>query len=71
MTICFCGSSIVVNKKLFNNKITKIINILSLIIILITAIGRLLAGVHWVTDIIGGIFISIALLMSLYLSFFY
>ena len=66
MTICFCGSSVIVNKKLFNNKITKLMNMLSLIIILITVIGRLLSGVHWFTDIIGGIFISIALIMTLY-----
>ena len=66
MTICLCGSSIIVNKKLFNNKITKFINILLLLIVLITVIGRLLSGVHWFTDIIGGIIISIALLMTLY-----
>ena len=67
MTICLCGSSIIVNKKMFNNKITKLMNMLSLIIIFITVIGRLISGVHWFTDIVGGIFISIALLMTLYL----
>ena len=66
MTICLCGSSIIVNKKLFNNKITKLMNMLSLIIIFITIIGRLISGVHWFTDIIGGIFIGVALLMTLY-----
>ena len=66
MAICLCGSSIIVNKKLFNNKITKIMNMLSLVIILITVIGRLISGVHWFTDIIGGMIISIALLMTLY-----
>ena len=66
MTISLCGSSVIVNKKLFNNKTTKIMDILSVIIILITVIGRLLSGVHWFTDIIGGMFISIALLMTLY-----
>ena len=64
MTICLCGSFIIVNKKLFNNKITKLMNILSLVIVMITVIGRLLSGVHWFTDIIGGILISIALLMT-------
>ena len=67
MTICLCGSSIIVNKKMLNNKITKLMNMLSLIIIFITVIGRLISGVHWFTDIIGGIFISIALLMTLHL----
>ena len=66
MTACLCGSSIIVNRKLFNNKITKFMNILSIAIILITIIGRLISGVHWFTDIIGGSFISIALLMTLY-----
>lgn len=66
MTICLCGSSIILNKKLFNNKVTKVIDVLSLVIILITVIGRLISGVHWFTDIIGGIFISIALLMIFY-----
>lgn len=66
MTICLCGSSIIVNKKLFNNKITRIIDVLSLAIILITVIGRLISGVHWLTDIIGGIVISITLLITLY-----
>ena len=66
MTICLCGSSIIVNKKLYNNKTTKVMNILSLIIMLITIIGRLISGVHWFTDILGGILISVALLMTLY-----
>ena len=64
MTICLCGSSIIVNRKLFNNKIAKFVNILSLVVVLLTVIGRLLSGVHWFTDIIGGIIISIALLMT-------
>ena len=66
MTICICISSIIVNKKTYNNKITKITNILSLIIMIITVIGRLISGVHWFTDIIGGIIISSSLLMTLY-----
>ena len=57
MTICLCGSSIIINKKMFNNKITKLMNMLSLTIVLITVIGRLISGVHWFTDIIVGIFI--------------
>lgn len=65
ITICLCGSSIIINK-LFNNRTTKITNILSAIIIVTTVVGRLISGVHWFTDIVGGILISIALLMTLY-----
>lgn len=66
MTICICGSSILINKKLFNNKITKVINCLSIIILTITVVGRLISGVHWFTDIVGGILISSGLLMTFY-----
>ncbi len=66
MTICLCGSSIIVNKKMFNNKISKFTNVLSLFIIIITIIGRTISGVHWFTDIMGGIIISISLLMTFY-----
>ena len=66
MTICLCGSSIVINKKLFKNKFSKFINIVSAIVILVTVIGRLISGVHWFTDIVGGIIISISLLTTLH-----
>lgn len=66
MTICICGSSILINKKLFNNKITKVINCLSIIILTITVVGRLISGVHWFNDIVGGILISSVLLMTFY-----
>lgn len=66
MTICLCISAIIINKKLFNNKITKYADLLLLVIMSTTVIGRLLSGVHWFTDIIGGILISTALLTTFY-----
>jgi undecaprenyl-diphosphatase len=36
-------------------------------VILVTVVGRLLSGVHWLTDIIGGVILSAALVM-LYVS---
>lgn len=66
ITICLCGSSIMINRELYNCKVAKCMNIFSLIIICITVIGRLISGVHWFTDIVGGILISSALLMTLY-----
>ena len=66
MTLCLCGSSIIFNKRNFSSFFSKIINILSFLIIIVTVIGRLLSGVHWFTDIVGGILIASALLMCFY-----
>ena len=66
MSICICGSSVIVNNKLFRNKLTKIINISLYVLAIIIVLGRLISGVHWLTDILGGIIISFAFLMSFY-----
>ena len=36
---------------------------LPVVLLLVAVIGRLISGVHWFTDILGGIFLSYALLM--------
>ena len=51
---------------LFKNKITKYVNIMSMLILIVMPVGRLLSGVHWFTDIIGGLLISASLIMCLY-----
>ncbi len=66
MSICLCGSSIIINEKLFKNKLGDIENILSVILILLIVAGRIISGVHWFTDILGGIIISSALLVIFY-----
>lgn len=66
LSICICGSALLINKYLFNNKkIYKYINIVSIISMVLIVLGRLLSGVHWASDIIGSIIISIALLKIL------
>lgn len=64
LSICVFGSSILINKKLFANKKINIINIILLLMMTLTVIGRLLSGMHWFTDIIGGVLISSFLLAS-------
>lgn len=66
MSICLCGSSIIINKKLFKNKLGDIENVLSVILILLIVAGRIISGVHWFTDILGGIIISSTLLVIFY-----
>lgn len=66
LSICICGSALLINKYLFNNKkIYRYINIVSIISMVLIVLGRLLSGVHWASDIIGSIIISIALLKIL------
>lgn len=66
LAMCLCGSAIIINRKLFSNLLSKIVNIASLTIMITIVVGRLISGVHWFSDILGGLIISIALLMSFY-----
>lgn len=63
LAVCVFGSSIIINRKLFKNNITKIANVFLFVFIVVMVVGRLISGVHWFTDILGGVIISIALLM--------
>ena len=64
LSICVFGSSILINKKLFANKRISPVNIILIFMIIVTVIGRLLSGMHWFTDIIGGVLISSFLLTA-------
>lgn len=66
LSVCICGSSLIINKYLFKNRnFFKAENIISILSILVIVIGRFISGVHWFTDIVGAILISIALLKAL------
>ena len=58
MAICVCLSSVLVNKRLWKNDVMNYINISILVVMCLIVFGRLMAGVHWLTDIGGGILIS-------------
>lgn len=63
LALCICGSSLIVNKYLFKDKKSaKYGNILSIILMISILLGRLISGVHWFSDILGGVIISITLL---------
>ena len=48
-----------------NPKLLLTVKILSLTIMALTIVGRLVCGVHWFTDIVGGVLLSL-FLISLY-----
>ena len=66
IALCLCGSGILINNKLFNFKISKVLNVLLSIVMIVLIVGRILSGAHWFSDILGGIIISMALLMCYY-----
>lgn len=49
------------NRRLRNIGLKKAIHILNVFFTALMVIGRLFSGVHWVTDIVGGILLSIGL----------
>lgn len=62
LALTICGSAIMFNihKRL---KCRKSVNILLSLMILGIVIGRFISGVHWATDIVGGVLISTTLLI--------
>ena len=67
LAICICGSSLLISKYFITHKeIRKSLDIFCWVLMLAIVITRLLSGVHWFTDIFGGIIISLFLLMVFY-----
>ena len=48
-------------KRIKNKALKRIITIITVIFTIFMVIGRLISGVHWLTDIIGSIFLSVGL----------
>lgn len=63
LSICVCTSSFIISSKYINKKYLNFVNVSTFVLMLLVLIGRLISGVHWLSDIIGGIIISITLIM--------
>lgn len=69
LTVCIMGTAALQLHRLLQNKKPLRIGaeILAVLIAGVTVVGRLLCGVHWFTDIVGGLLLSAALL-ALYIA---
>ena len=66
--LCVCLSSLFISKYYVKDKkYLKYFNIGTIAVMILLVISRTLSGVHWFTDIIGGIIISIFLISIFYL----
>ena len=55
-------SAYTVVKKLLNNKIyNEIVLSLAIVIVIFTAVSRILSGMHYLTDVMGGVFLGLSL----------
>ncbi len=69
LALCVCLSAIIINKYIkFKELPRKIFNIGIIALMIAIVLTRFLSGVHWFTDIIGGILISCILVYIYYIS---
>ena len=64
LVMCIMPTTIMqFNNRIKNETLKKLISLSIIVFILFMVIGRILSGVHWITDIIGGAILSCGLVM--------
>lgn len=71
LSLCVGLSSLIISNKYFNKKYIKTINIITIVLMSLVLLTRIVSGVHWISDIIGGVIISLTLLSYFKLAYFY
>ena len=63
LAVCILSSAIIEFHKFFASKKKQLIALdaIAVVIMFVIVLGRLLSGMHWLTDIIGGLLLSLAL----------
>lgn len=66
LAICTCVSSLMVYKKYVPEKLNYLVMFTTVLLLTLVFLGRTLSGVHWLSDILGGVIISLTLLTYFY-----
>ena len=68
LSVCVISSAMIIASEMLSGKkgLSITVVIIGYALILLTVIGRLLSGVHWFTDIFGGVLLSFAFIMLFY-----
>lgn len=66
LAICICISSLIVSRNYVRKKYQGLVDTLTILLLLGVFLGRIISGVHWISDILGGVLISCTLLMYFY-----
>ncbi|MBO5530511.1 MAG: phosphatase PAP2 family protein [Bacilli bacterium] len=66
LAICTCVSSLMVYKKYVPSKFNYLILFSTVLLLTLVFLGRTISGVHWISDILGGVIISLTLLTYFY-----
>ena len=71
LSLCVGISAIIINKKYIKKEYVGTFNKVVMVLMSITLLFRIISGVHWITDIIGGVIISVTLLSYFYTAYTY
>lgn len=62
LAVCLVSSALVqAERRISNQKVLFLLDVLGVLMMLVMSVGRLASGVHWLTDVLGGVLLGAAL----------